>query len=120
MAKRLPIAQQRVIERMVRLICDYVVDTFRWSPIDTSRSLPRDREGLLARGRPDRDGEEGSKVFSLVLWADEKHTCREIVKQLCTATGWNEERSREAVAVLEKEVWTLSLVLDFCVCGGSY
>lgn len=47
--------------------------------------------------------------ISLVLWADEKHTSREIARQLGIATGYEQFKVVSLIEELEREVSSASL-----------
>ncbi len=109
---KLSVEQQHQIVKTVHLVIDFIIDTLRNSPLETSAvPLPKNLESLLERGeesahtyRKWKAAQDSRKIFSLVLWADEKHTVKEIVRQLAQSTRWPDAKCKHLIGVLEKEV----------------
>jgi E3 ubiquitin-protein ligase UBR1 len=103
------------VNQVLRLLWQFVVTTMYHSygpvgipPPGTSAQLYDDAFGT-ALGRPPLNDDGKEEPISLVLWADEKHTSREIARQLGIATGYEQPKVASLIEELEREVSSISL-----------
>jgi E3 ubiquitin-protein ligase UBR1 len=97
--------------QVLRILWQFIVNTMYHSygpvgipPPGTSAQLYDDAFGTTL-GRSVVKGEEKpEEPISLVLWADEKHTSREIARQLGIATGYEHFKVVSLIEELEREV----------------
>lgn len=95
---------------MLRILWQFIVNTMYHSygpvgipPPGTSAQLYDDAFGTALGGAVSKsEGKE--EPISLVLWADEKHTPREISRQLGIATGYEQFKVVSLIEELEREV----------------
>jgi E3 ubiquitin-protein ligase UBR1 len=99
--------------KVMRLLWQFIVTTMYHAhgpvaipPPGTSAQLYDDAFGT-APGKPQDsvDVKQGEPI-SLVLWADEKHTSREIARQVGIVTGYEHAKVASLIEELENEVGT--------------
>ena len=93
--------------RTIEILLDFISTTLQWAPLPSDyASLPPTME-MMRRPEPVTGvprGFRGSGPWSVVVWADEKHTAKEFTRQIRDATGVEWEVAEQYAKDIEERV----------------
>lgn len=105
----LPRDRDKAIANLLELVLDYIVETFESGPPEGNATVPRSVEEVIVetQGPPVPGVAQKIELVSLILWSDEKHTAKEIARQIANATGMSKAEAKDLVDILDKQVGKL-------------
>lgn len=126
----LPARRIQGIRETIEICMDFIIQTFEAGPIEGNLAVPRTIEEVIYETQGSRTtpvaggvgaassgnvkGKGRLEAVSLVLWSDEKHTAKEVARQVSHATGMGKSQAQALVGVLEREVsFNLACILSW-------
>lgn len=90
----------------MELVLDYIIETFEAGPPEGNVTVPRTIEEVVfeTQGAYSLKGKTKLEHVSLILWGDEKHTAKEVTRQLSHATGLSKAEAAVLTNELDKQV----------------
>jgi E3 ubiquitin-protein ligase UBR1 len=111
----LPTNRSNDIRATLELVLDYIIETFEAGPPEGNIAVPRTIEEVVfeTQGAKSLRGKVRLERVSLILWGDEKHTAKEVVRQISIATGMGKADAKVMVNELDKNVSRVSIERRF-------
>jgi E3 ubiquitin-protein ligase UBR1 len=102
----LPGRRAQAIRETLELVLDYIIETFEAGPPEGNVTVPRTIEEVIfeTQGAHSLKGKVRLEPVSLILWGDEKHTGKEVTRQLTHATGLSKADATILTNELDKQV----------------
>jgi len=102
----LPAKRAQAIRATLELVLDYIIETFEAGPPEGNVTVPRTIEEVVfeTQGAYSLKGKTKLEHVSLILWGDEKHTAKEVTRQLSHATGLSKAEAAVLTNELDKQV----------------
>jgi E3 ubiquitin-protein ligase UBR1 len=102
----LPTKRAQAIRATLELVLDYIIETFEAGPAEGNVTVPRTLEEVIfeTQGPYLMKTKINLEFVSLILWGDEKHTTKEVTRQLSHATGISTAEAAILANELDKQV----------------